>query len=90
MVDDVPNEQRLDHLQTGDGEGQQKDGAEREAVRPQPRQIFAEEGATYLFRRLRRRLAAVFVGGVQPPVLIVFDELLVALAGRTSGAHETT
>jgi hypothetical protein len=93
MVDDVPNEQRLDHLQTGDHQGQQKDRTQSIAVRPKPTEVVPQVGAPGALRAGRRGRGATLVRLrylVEAPVFIVFDELLVALPGRTSGAHETT
>ena len=94
-IDDEPHEQRLDHLQTGDHQGDEEHRAELVAVRPEPVDVLAQVSAAGARGGGRRwpfpGAAAVFVGdGVQPPVLIVLDELLVSLARRTSGAHETT
>jgi len=91
VVDNEPQEQRLDHLQTGDDEGEGKHRTEGVAVRPEPVDVLAQVGAARARGRSPSRPATVFVGdGIQPPPLIVLDELLVSLAGRTSGAHETT
>ncbi|PYO89648.1 MAG: hypothetical protein DMD58_08755 [Gemmatimonadetes bacterium] len=58
----------------------------------QPAQIPSQVRAARTGTRRGRSGTGLFGIGhlIQAPMFIVFDELLVALPGRTSGAHETT
>ena len=94
LIDDEPHEERLDHLQARDREGKDKDDAQLIPMGPQPAQVVPHVRAAWPppgGAWLSDRLATVRLGYVIEAVLfVILNELLVALPGRTSGAHETT
>ncbi len=76
-IDDVPHEQRLDHLEAGDDQGDRQDEGDGRPMRRQPAEVLAQVLAPFRRRRRPGSFTAGVAGRtgfVQPMLPIVVDE----------------
>ena len=89
-IDDESHEERLDHLETGGQQREQKEEGDGESMRPQPADVLAEVLPTFAGgrpRRLRDAGDLGFGGVVQAPLPERRDEVPIERAREAGETH---